>query len=147
MSNWLRMIRVLIPLVAGSSLLASLISAIITADFLRDAKNTTGTIVASKTMTNDEGTVLFRPTFAFNVDGRDYSVTSTAYVSPSPGGVGHRVPVLFDPSKPSNARIDSFVYIWMFPTVTFSLGLVFGLIHFAIVWFRNNFVYVPQSDG
>lgn len=147
MLKWFRVICVLIPLIAGCSLLISLLAAIVTVDFLRDAKATTGTIVASETKTNDDGTLLYRPTFAFSVDGRDYSVTPTSYVSPSPGDVGNRVPVLYDPSRPSNARIDSFVYTWMLPTVSFLLGLVFGLLHLALVLFRRNFRYVGRAGG
>ncbi len=145
--NWFCVARVLIPLIAGGSLFVSLIATIVTADFLRDAKSVTGTIIESDTKIGDEGKLLYRPTFTFTVDGRDYSVTPSAFVSPSLGDIGDQVPVLHDPSKPSNARIDTFVYTWMIPTVTFLLALMLGIIHFAIAWFSQNFRHVGADGG
>lgn len=147
MRNWFRMVRVLIPLIAGCSLLVSLIATIVTVNFLHGSKAATGTIIDLETATNDDETLLYRPTFTFTVDGRDYSLTPVSYVSPSPGDVGSEVRVLYDPSRPSNARIDAFVYTWMIPMVTFSLGCVFGLIHLGIVWFSRNFRYVGADGG
>ncbi len=41
----------------------------------------------------------------------------------------------------------SFVYTYAIPTVTFLLALVFGAIHFAMVWFRQRFRYVGHASG
>ncbi|TWT94382.1 DUF3592 domain-containing protein [Neorhodopirellula pilleata] len=141
------MIRVLIPLLAGCSLLVSLIATVLTADFLRDAKRTTGTVVDLHTTTNDDGDLLFKPTFTFAANGRDYSVEAYGHVSPSPGDVGDRIDVLYDPTSPSNARIDTFAYTWLIPFVTFVLGCVLGAIHFALAWCARNFRYVGQDGG
>jgi len=147
MHNWFRMIRVLIPVIAGCSLLASLIATIVTVDFLRDAKPATGTIVDVQTTTNDEGDLLYQPTFTFAAGGRDYSVPPFGSVSPSPRDIGDRVNVLYDPSRPSNARLNSFAYTWLIPAVTFALGCVFGTIHLALAWFSRNFRYVNADGG
>ncbi len=147
MSNWFRMIRVVVPLVAGCALLASLISAVYYLDFVRDAKSVTATIIGSETRTDEDGNVLYQPTFTFVVDGRSYSVTPNSYVGRSPGDVGEQVPVLYDPSNPLNASIDAFVYIWQLPTVTFLLALIFGAAHFAMEWSRRRFRYIPHSGG
>lgn len=141
------MVRVLIPLIAGCSLLVSLIATVHTADFLRDAKRTTGTVVDLHTTTNDDGDLLFKPTFTFAANGHDYSVQAYGHVSPSPGDVGDHVDVLYDPTAPSNARIDTFAYTWLISFVTFVLGCVFGAIHFALAWFARNFRYVGQDIG
>ena len=143
--NWFSVVRVLIPLVAGCSLLASLIATVLVADFLRDAKRTTGTILDLHTTTNDDGDLLFKPTFTFAANGRDYSVQAYGHVSPSPGDVGDRVAVLYDPTAPSNARIDTFANTWLFPLGTFVIGCVFAAIHFALDWFARNFRYVGQD--
>ncbi|WP_146393870.1 DUF3592 domain-containing protein [Allorhodopirellula solitaria] len=132
------MIRVLIPLLAGCSLLVALIATVLTADFLRDAKRTIGTVVDSHTATDDDGDLLFKPTFTFAANGRDYSVQTHGHVSPSPGDVGDRVDVLYDPTAPSNARIDTFAYTWLIPFGTFVLGCVFGAIHLALSWFVRS---------
>ncbi|WP_286762476.1 MULTISPECIES: DUF3592 domain-containing protein [Rhodopirellula] len=145
--NSFSMVRVLIPLLAGCSLLASLIATVLTADFLRDAKRTTGTVVELDATTNAEGDLLFKPTFTFAANGRDYSVEAFGRVSPSPGEIGDRVDVLYDPTAPSNARIDTFSYTWLIPFVTFVLGCVFGAIHFALAWFARNFRCISQDGG
>lgn len=53
--NWLRGVRVLIPLLAGCSLLVSLIATVLTVDFLRDAKRTSGAVVDLHTVTSEKG--------------------------------------------------------------------------------------------
>lgn len=94
-----------------------------------------------------KGDLLFKPTFTFPANGRDYTVQADGYVSPSPGDIGDRVEVLYDPDAPSNARIDNFAYTWLISCVTFVLGCVLGAIHFAFVWFARNFRYVGQGSG
>ncbi|MEM6777459.1 MAG: DUF3592 domain-containing protein [Planctomycetota bacterium] len=145
--NGFTFLRVLIPLLAGGSLLVSLIATVLTADFLRDAKRTTGTIVDLHPKTNDDGDLLFKPTFAFAIGGRDYSVSTYGHVSPSPGNVGDRVVVLYDPDFPANARLDTFAYTWAIPTLTFILGCLFGATHFVLAWFARNFRYVGHDSG
>lgn len=145
--NWFSMVRVLIPLLAGCSLLVSLISTVLTVGFLRNAKRTTGTVVDLHTMTNDDGDLLFKPTFTFAANGRDYSVQASGHVSPFPGDVGDRIDVLYDPAAPSNARIDTLAYTWLIPYVTFLLGCVLGAIHFVLSWFARNFRFIGQESG
>ena len=145
--NHLRMIRIVIPILAACALLASFVSAIVSWQFIRNAKTTNGMIVATKAKLDDDGNTLYQPTFEFAVAGRNYSVTPKSYASPSPGNAGTRVPVLYDPRNPSSARIDSFHYNWALSTVTFVVAIIFGTIHFGVTWFRKRFQYIPPNAG
>jgi len=144
--NLFRIIRVIIPILAGCGLLGSVIFGVITALFVATAKSTTATITASETEQSDSDDTLYQPTFVFSVSGRDYSVTPLAYVAPSPGNVGDQIPVLYDPRHPQNARIDAFGYTWAMPVVLLGLAIMFGSIHFAIAYIARQ-CHVKPSVG
>jgi len=128
----MRMGRVAIPVIAGCAILVGVVAGIITALFVGKAETATGTITSSETRASDDGDAFYRPTFVFAVDGRDYTVTPTGFVAPSPGDIGETVPVLYDPRNPQNARIDAFVYTWMLAVVPAAAGIALGVIHFAL---------------
>jgi Protein of unknown function (DUF3592) len=48
---------------------------------------------------------------------------------------GFCVPILFDPTCPSDAKIDSFLHFWRFP-LTFTVGGVFGIGMAFVIWLR-----------
>ena len=124
-SNYV-LIRKLLPVIAGSLVAGAAVWGAVTAAFVFSAETTTGTIRAVETTEDEDGDTLYRPTFGYVVADRTYTASSTGFTSPSPGGVGDRVAVLYDPGKPSNARIDSFSQTWAAPTVLLWAGLVFA---------------------
>lgn len=121
--------RVLVPVIAGCLLLGGIGVGIVTVLFISTAETATGTITSSETEVSDDGNTRYRPTFVFAVNGRDYTVTATSFVSPSPGDIGDTVPVLYDPRNPRNARIDAFVYTWLLAVVLAGLGIGLGALH------------------
>lgn len=143
----LRMARVTIPILVGCMLLASAIFAIETASFVRNATSATGTITASAEMTADDGGTLYRPTFTFVAAGREYAVTPSAFVSPSPGDTGDRIAILYDPRNPHRARIDAFVYTWAIPVVLLGVSIVFGLLYLFAYWFYRHVRWVALDGG
>ena len=50
---------------------------------------------------------------------------------------GFSVPILFDPTCPSDAKIDSFLHIWQFPLM-FTVGGVFGIGMAFVIWLRPD---------
>ena len=128
---------------AVTLLLASVALALYSANFLRTAKNTNGTITASNTRTHENGTLQHQPTFEFAVAGKKYAVTSRSFVSPSPGDIGDQVPVLYDPRNPLNARINSFVYNWGWSVVTLVAAALLWLGSLGIAWIQKR---LPQFN-
>ena len=143
--NYPRMLRIMISILATCALLASIAAAVVSWQFIRSAKEVTGTIVANQTKLDDNGKTLHQPTFDFSVEGQNYSVAATSFVSPSPGAVGNQVPVIYDPRNPSSARINSFHYNWALSTVLFVVAIILGTIHFGISWFRNRFHHATPN--
>ncbi len=126
------MIRLMIPVIAACALVAAIMFGIVTAVFIGKSQKSTGTVVAVAEKTSDEGQALFQPTVEFMVCEERITFTPKAFVSPSPGSIGDRVPVLFDPRDPRRACIDSFVYTWLVPSILLVLALIFGLAHFTL---------------
>ncbi|MGB7324224.1 MAG: DUF3592 domain-containing protein [Rubripirellula sp.] len=128
----LQMIQVMIPVLGICMLAGSVIFAVETCSFIYHAKSTIGTIIASEQRTTDDKQTQYRPTFSFEVDGRRHMVTPAAFVSPSPGGVGDQVRVLYDERNPQRARIDTFAYTWAVPVVLFCLAVICGFAHVLV---------------
>jgi hypothetical protein len=97
----LRMIRIMIPVLAGCMFFDAAFFAVDTGVFLYNAKSASGTIVATEERTTKDSQKLHRPTFTFEASGRTYTVTPSAFASPSPGGVGEQVRILCDELIPS----------------------------------------------
>ncbi|TWU58288.1 DUF3592 domain-containing protein [Rubripirellula reticaptiva] len=140
----LQMIRVMIPVLGICMLIGSAIFAIEICSFIYHAKSTIGTITTSEQRTTDEKQTQYRPTFTFEVAGHRHTTTSTAFVSPSPGGVGDQVRILYDERNPLRARIDTFAYTWAVPSILFCLAMIFGFAHVTVSWIlRKN---MPQRE-
>lgn len=143
----LRMTRVIVPLASGMLFVFALIFSAGTYAFISKAKSTTGTIVELKTRKSESGDTIYSPTFAFNVAGREYSISSRVYASPSPGDVGETVRVLYDARNPSRARIDSFTYTWALPTALLVAATAFLAMHIVIQWFSRRLRWVDPNGG
>lgn len=130
--------RVCVPYLSGFVIYGGLIAGIITALFVFTAETTTGSITASETNVSEDGNILYRPTFRFSVNERDYTITPRSFVSPSPGDVGDPVVVLFDPRNPSNACIDRFSYTWGFAVMLTAIGVFIAVSHYTF-WFVVRF--------
>lgn len=81
-----------------------------------------GTIIDVRVTENADGPN-YSPVVEFS--SQDGRIVHFQGMSTSPKPVqGTRVTVLFDKSKPEEARIDSFVQRWLFPTLFTPVGLV-----------------------
>lgn len=109
--------------------------------FMLIAKQTTGTIVEIReNMNGDNGNAIYAPTFSFrDSSGVEHTVISALYSSHPLHRVGDPVPVLYDPAEPSNAKINAYPYLWLWPTLTGLLGVVnlsigIFMIHRQRIW-------------
>jgi len=81
--------------------------------FLQTARTAVGTVVENVRGTDSEGQPTYYPRFAFETpDGGRIVVLSSFGMSPASFREGQRVVVLFDPSEPKHARINTFGQLW-----------------------------------
>jgi hypothetical protein len=120
------------------SLLLALCLAIGTVIFIRQAATAQATVVALIEKTDpDEGNIDYFPQFTFSTpDGTSFTINSNNGTNPPEFKRGQQVNVLYDRANPSNARIDSFVQLWLLPLIFGSLGIFF----IATVWLIARFM-------
>ncbi len=90
--------------------------------FGKDAVPATGTIVEVRETQNADGPV-FTPVVEFETATGDRIRFSGLSTSPPPIK-GKIVPVLYRPTLPRDARINTFVERWLFPSIFTPLGLL-----------------------
>ncbi|MGL3109652.1 DUF3592 domain-containing protein [Bradyrhizobium sp. BR 1432] len=73
---------------------------------------------------NHGGTFLY-PTFRFQTtDGRSMTFTSSSGSTDQPYSDGERVKIAYDPRWPEEARLVSFLTLWISPTLLCAAGLL-----------------------
>jgi len=84
-------------------------------------------IVTDLIVDSDSDSDTYHPHVRF-VTARGEAVEFTSSVGSNPAGfdIGEHVIVLYDPSNPQDARIDSFVQLWFVPLIVGFFGLVFA---------------------
>lgn len=71
-----------------------------------DEQRTTGTVIDVDQHVNDEGNTQYTPTYAYEVDGQEYSLRSSVSTSRQPS-IGSEVEIGYDPTDPNVAqRVD-----------------------------------------
>lgn len=104
------------------------------------AKTASGTVIDLIAGRDSDGDDMYYPRVRF-VTSSGTPVEFTGSVGSSPPGfdVGEEVAVLYDPTDPAGARIDTFFQLWFGTLVLGALGLVFGSIGiiFAIAGVRS----------
>jgi len=108
---------------AGMLFAVSLGFASYTIFLLAAGNKTTGTITEIRGSHDKDGDEIFSPTFQFiDQNGATNTIRSSSSQSPNPYQIGDQVPVMYRASKPSSARVDSFMDNWGVALVTFALG-------------------------
>ncbi|MBR0779976.1 DUF3592 domain-containing protein [Bradyrhizobium iriomotense] len=73
---------------------------------------------------NHGGTFLY-PTFQFQTaNGRSITFTSSSGSTSQPYADGERVRIAYDPGRPEDARLLSFLTLWMVPVLLCGAGLL-----------------------
>ena len=116
--------------------------------FVSRASSATGTVTDVKTSTNtshSSGGARVRryryPVVRFQTqDGRTVEFESETGTSSFSQGPGEQVEVIYDPLKPEEARIKTFMMLWFVPLIfcvvgffVFAFGALFGLLALVIV--------------
>jgi Protein of unknown function (DUF3592) len=110
-----------------------------TSNFIQRSQAAAGIVTALKPVTRTDSDsnsdITYAPVFSFKAaDGKAYSVTSHASSDPPGFDVGDEVTVLYDPSNPQQARIDTFWQLWAVPVVLGSIGTFFFIIASVFVF-------------
>jgi len=95
-----------------------------TREFLADAREVPGQIVAEEQSTDSEGDASYSPVYSYQVDGEQYRHTSSVSSSSHPN-IGETVTILVDPADPTEARADTFMELWFLPVLFGGLAVVF----------------------
>ncbi|UWZ87015.1 DUF3592 domain-containing protein [Occallatibacter riparius] len=114
--------------------------AIHTTLFLRSALSATGTVAELQSLKDDQsGGIVYSPIFRFAAaDGQTYTITSSTGSNPPSFVVGQTVRVLYEREHPSDALIDSFGQLWLFPLIFCPLGIAFAAAGYLVLRFDRR---------
>ncbi len=106
--------------------------------FLAGARESTGEVIALEEVPPQQPGAdqleTYRPVVVFTAEGgRQVRFESMASSNPPRYSVGDKVPVIYDPERPSEARIHSFHDLWFAPALFGGLGLVFAVLGAALL--------------
>jgi hypothetical protein len=103
-----------------------------TARFRQRAVSTEGVVTDFKTGTDDDGDSVYYPIFQYRApSGQEYTICSNTGTNPPGFKKGQSVGVLYDPDQPTEARLDTFVQLWLTTIIVSGLGSLFAI--FGIV--------------
>lgn len=107
--------------------------------FINASTRTQGMVTALvERNTGSRGRTAYYPKFSFSTQsGQTVEVLSRQGKSPSSFSTGDRVTVLYIPSHPTSAKIDSFSQLWVDETILTFIGLVFAGLP-VFVWTRTS---------
>jgi hypothetical protein len=108
--------------------------------FLANAISVPGTVTENvwqeQRSSNTSGRGDFYPRIRFRTtDGQEISFIANSGSNPPSYHVSQQVTILYDPQQPYHAYIQSFVDLWLLPTILCGLGMVFcsfGVV--AAIW-------------
>jgi hypothetical protein len=93
----------------------------------RGGVRTRGWVIDNRLNTDSDGQT-YAPVIRFNTqDGGIGQFVSDVY-TPSAYEVGKQVPIVYQPSKPEQAILDTALGTWVIPTVFLVIGVVFFLL-------------------
>jgi hypothetical protein len=94
--------------------------------FVDEAQNTTGTVVDLSERSDSDGDTMYYPVFVFrDAKGEEHRIHSSVGSSPPAHQEGEEVTVLYLPDDPTEAKIEGFFSLWLWPVVTGVLAFFF----------------------
>jgi hypothetical protein len=118
-------------------MLAVLVSAWNTRQFLRHSVTAQATVVRQVAVKFRHTGMSYAPIFTFiAVDGRPYTVTSHLASSPPTYAIGALVTVHYEKDHPEDAIIHSFGELWLFKIIWGSVSFLFTLLFLAVIFAR-----------
>ena len=107
-----------------------------TLQFLRSATRTQGRVIGYLEQETGDSRMshVWHPQVEFeDQHGQRHTVTLRIGSDRKCYKEGFSLPILFDPTCPSDAKIDSFCHVWQFPLM-FTVGGVFGIGMAFVIW-------------
>lgn len=135
---WLTILKIGMWLFLADAVIFSLVAAgfaLKRTVFLAGSTRAEGKITSLNEVEDDDGGLTYRPVFTFVArDGTSETIQSNAGSSPAGYEVGQTVPIRYETSDPSVARIDAFWQMWPFPVAFAIAGCVTGLLGWFFRW-------------
>jgi hypothetical protein len=109
-----------------------------TALFLQHAVTADATVVALIEKTDaDDGTIAYYPQFTFSTPaGSSFTIVARNGSKPAEFKRGQKVRVLYERTNPYNAKIDTFLQLWLLPLIFGSIGIFFLAVDWLISCFQ-----------
>lgn len=109
-----------------------------TQHFVQSASHAQGTVTQMVERAGHDSGTVYSPVYTFqDPEGKQHEIHSSGGNYPPAYKVGDTVPVLYQPDKPDNAKIDSFLEVWIFPAMFAGFGcidLFVGLVLLVVVF-------------
>ena len=129
MSDAKRTAKIVARLIGGLSLSSALVLLALGGScygravrFKKTAAEAQGTVIELRADSGNHGTT-FYPIIKFaDQTGHGHTLYSSTGSYPPAYEVGERVSVLYDPANPKDARINSFVGLWLWPLILAVMG-------------------------
>jgi hypothetical protein len=107
-----------------------------TAKFIGGGEKVRATIIANESKTDPDGDLNYYPRLVFlTKDGNSVSVRSSTGTNPPYFSEGQEVTVIYDRSKPADARIDTFTQLWFLQLVLGFIGLGYLFLSWLLLLF------------
>ena len=116
-----------ILLLAGLGLsVGAFISRSRTQKFVQSAVQTQAQVTGLQQRRGNQNALLYHPVLRYTTRaGTEHEVVSAVGSNPAPYKPGDTVTVLYDPARPEEVRIHTFLQVWLFPLVLGGLGVTF----------------------
>jgi hypothetical protein len=100
-----------------------------TSSFLKVAKKSQGVVIKLVPKRGSKGSTTYSPMIKFKTQkGDEFSFVGNTSSNPPSYHRGDKVDIFYNPQNPKNAKISSFVSLWLLPLILFGMGSVFTLI-------------------
>lgn len=115
-----------------------------TEQFVRGAKSAQGQVIKLEHSRSSNSTSYY-PVVRFRTgSGQEITFRSSFGSNPPSHRVGEAVIVMYSESTPNDARIHSFLSLWLGPTIVGGIGSVFALIAAGILYWRRRAAELAQ---
>ena len=144
------MLVALIFVIAGGAMIFFGVRSFLgTNSFLKIAKPSMGEVIGfDSRIINTKGNsrTSYFPKIKFvDAKGTEVEFVSSSGSSSPDVSIGDKVPILYNPEHPNEARRNNFLDLWFLTTILSAMGLVFLLVGIAIYFKKISFVKIGDS--
>jgi hypothetical protein len=124
-----------IILLAGVGLcVGGLVSRARTQRFVASALQAQAEVTGLEQRRGNKNSLMYHPVLRFTTQqGVQHEVVSPVGSNPAPCKPGDTVRILYNPARPEEVRIHTFLHVWLFPLVLGGMGGIFLLVGGGLV--------------